>query len=61
VIATHSPIILAYPHSTMYMLTDDGIVETTYKETEHYTITKEFLNRPEKMLSYLLAENDEEC
>jgi predicted ATPase len=59
VIATHSPIILAYPHATMYMLTDDGIEETTYKETEHYIVTREFLNRPEKMLTYLLAEDEE--
>lgn len=58
VIATHSPIILSYPHSTIYMLTDDGIEETTYRETEHYMVTREFLNKPEKMLKYLLSEEE---
>lgn len=60
VIATHSPIILAYPNSTIYLLTENGIEQTTYKETEHYSVTREFLNRPEKMLDYLLDVNDQE-
>lgn len=60
VIATHSPIILAYPNAVIYMLTDDGIREVGYEETEHYAITKEFLNKPEKMLKYLLSDRDEE-
>lgn len=60
VIATHSPIILAYPHSVIYMLTDEGIREVSYQETEHYTVTREFLNKPEKMLRYLLSDRDSE-
>jgi predicted ATPase len=59
IIATHSPIILAYPDALIYMLTEDGIRETTYEETEHYTVTKEFLNHPEKMLRYLLDDDGE--
>lgn len=59
VIATHSPIILAYPHSIIYRLTEEGIEETTYQETEHYTVTREFLNKPEKMLKYLLIDDEE--
>ena len=31
-----------------------GICKTDYKNTEHYKITKSFLNNPEKMLEYLL-------
>ena len=59
IVATHSPIIMAYPNAMIYMLTDDGIRETTYEETEHYTVTKEFLNHPEKMLRYLLSGEEE--
>lgn len=56
VIATHSPILMAYPNALIYEFSDSGIHETLYKETEHYTITREFLNKPEKMLQYLFEE-----
>ncbi|MHC1685231.1 MAG: AAA family ATPase [Clostridiaceae bacterium] len=53
IIATHSPIIMAYPNATIYEL-KDGFTEISYKESEHYQITKEFLNHTEKMLNLLL-------
>jgi len=53
IIATHSPILLAYPRAEIYVLTEAGISLTPYKETEHYLITKSFLNNPERMLKYL--------
>lgn len=55
IIATHSPIIMSYPDSIIYELSD-GIKEVKYKDTEHYKITKAFLDRPEKMLEMLLFE-----
>lgn len=55
IIATHSPIIMSYPDSTIYEL-NDGVKEVKYKETEHYKITRAFLDKPEKMLEILLAE-----
>lgn len=57
IIATHSPILMAYPNALIYEFSEEGIHEIAYKETEHYTITKEFLNRPEKMLEILFEEN----
>lgn len=59
VIATHSPIIMAYPHATVYSLTHDGIRETHYKDTEHYRVAKDFLNRTDAMLSELLRDSTE--
>ncbi len=56
IIATHSPILMAYPDAEIFFLDDKGIKNIDYKETEHYLITKEFLNNPEKMLKYLLQE-----
>lgn len=53
IIATHSPILLAYPNSDIYVLNDNEITLTTYEATEHYTLTKQFLNNTEKMLNYL--------
>ena len=55
IIATHSPILMSYPEAEIFEFSKEyGICKTDYKNTEHYKITKSFLNNPEKMLSYLL-------
>lgn len=56
IIATHSPILLSFPGAEIYVLSEEGIELTPYQETEHYIITKEFLDHPEKMLELLLEE-----
>ena len=56
IIATHSPILMAYPGATIYELTEDGIRSVAYQETEHYQLTRRFLENPKKMLHYLLDE-----
>lgn len=56
IIATHSPILLAYPNADLYLLNENEIKLTAYKDTEHYAITKQFLNNTEKMLNYLFEE-----
>ena len=55
IIATHSPIIMAYPRATIYSFTEHGIEPIDYKSTEHYRITRDFLNRTDTMLSELLG------
>ncbi|MDD6395253.1 MAG: AAA family ATPase [Firmicutes bacterium] len=54
IIATHSPILMAFPNAQVIELTDDGICSVPYRQTEHYKLTKRFLDNPEKMLEYLL-------
>jgi len=54
IIATHSPIIMAYPNAQILALSHHGIEETTYLETEHFQIYKSFMNRHEQMLESLL-------
>jgi predicted ATPase len=56
VIATHSPIIMAYPESRIYLLDGEGIREIAYTDTEHYQITRGFLSNPQRSLSVLLGE-----
>ena len=56
VIATHSPILIAYPNAEIIVLSEDGAEVTPYKETEHYVLTRRFLENPETMLRYLLEE-----
>lgn len=54
IIATHSPILMAYPHAKIIQFTEDEVREVEWQETEHYFVTKEFLNAPERMLRTLL-------
>lgn len=53
IIATHSPILMAFPNALIYEITEDGIKKTNYKDTDHYQITRRFLENPERMLKYL--------
>lgn len=56
VIATHSPILLAYPGARIYQFSADGIEQVAYRDTEHYTVTRRFLNDPEGALEALFGE-----
>ncbi len=60
IIATHSPILMAYPNAMLYHLTAEGISETCYQDTEHYQLTKQFMENPEQMLYYLLNQKQDE-
>ncbi|OOM73409.1 AAA family ATPase [Clostridium sp. BL-8] len=53
IIATHSPILMAYPDADIFVIDDDGIRKTPYKKTDNYMITRRFLENPEKMIDYL--------
>jgi predicted ATPase len=55
IIATHSPILMAYPGALIYYLGPDGMVRTAYEETEHYVITRDFLSAPERYFKTLFA------
>ncbi|QHI72793.1 AAA family ATPase [Aminipila terrae] len=56
IIATHSPILMTFPRSTIYQFTESGIEMVDYKQTEHYQLSRSFLENPEKMLHYLLGD-----
>jgi predicted ATPase len=43
IIATHSPLLLAYPGATLFSLDEQGVASVAYEETEHYAVTREFL------------------
>jgi predicted ATPase len=58
-IATHSPILLAYPGARLYQFEVEGIRQVRYQATEHYLITKDFLNCPERMLKHLFSDEQE--
>ncbi|MBE9463765.1 AAA family ATPase [Dyadobacter subterraneus] len=55
IIATHSPILLAYPNAVIYQLDEDGIKQIAYEDTVQYQITKGFLNDHKRMMDLLLG------
>lgn len=58
IIATHSPLLLAYPHALIYQCDEEGLRAVRYEETDAYRITKAFLRGPEKMIEDLLADDE---
>ena len=56
IIATHSPIVMAYPGADILVLHADDIRRTPYEQTEHYQLTRQFLENPERMLRHLCDE-----
>lgn len=56
IIATHSPILMAYPQARIYELGEQGIHAVEYRQTQHYQLTRRFLENPDKMLRYLLED-----
>lgn len=57
-IATHSPILLAYPGATIFDMDGETIQPTSYQETKHYLITRDFLNSPERFFKHLLRDEE---
>lgn len=60
IVATHSPILLAYPHATIYRFDEDGIASCAYDDLEHVHVTRDFLNNPARYLRHLLREHEDE-
>ncbi len=59
-ISTHSPIILSYPGAVLFSLDGDAIRTIAYRETEHYRVTRDFLDSPERFFKHLFGEEGDE-
>jgi predicted ATPase len=60
VIATHSPILMAYPMATIYHLKPEGEIDTiAYEDTEHYRITRDFLIDRDAFLRELFDDSED--
>lgn len=53
IIATHSPILMTFPGAEILEFSKEGIRSVDYRDTEHYQITRRFLENPDRMLRYL--------
>ena len=56
IIATHSPILLAFPGATIYSFDRTPVEEVAYDELEHVVLTREFLAAPARYLRHLDGE-----
>jgi predicted ATPase len=54
IISTHSPILMTFPDADILQIEEEEIKRVTFRETEHYQLTKRFIENPERMLKYLL-------
>jgi predicted ATPase len=54
IIATHSPILMAYPDASIYQINGNGLARVEYKQTEHFLTSKAFLNNPDRLIADLL-------
>lgn len=58
IIATHSPILLAYPDAAIFRFSEDGVERVGYEETDVYRVTRGFLENRESTLATLFARDD---
>jgi len=56
IISTHSPILMTFPDADVVEITEEGIRSVDYRDTEHFVVTKRFMDVPEKMVERLLGE-----
>lgn len=59
VIATHSPILLSYPHAKIIQFDASGVSEVSYEDTEHFAVTRDFLNNYPRRIEQLLCDDAE--
>lgn len=60
IIATHSPILMAFPGATIYSLGENGAEKVALKDTAHWQLTERFIRNPEGMLEMLLKDEEED-
>ena len=59
IIATHSPMIMSYPDAWIYEFSQDGIERIAFEDTEHFNVTKTFLDNPSRMHRHLFPDVDQ--
>lgn len=55
IIATHSPLLMMYPHALLYSCTEAGLRLSGAEETLHYQVMRDFFQDPHKLMRATLA------
>jgi predicted ATPase len=56
IMATHSPVLMAYPNATLLRLTKYGLEPTTVEQTDHYKALREFFDDPRGFVEAAIGE-----
>ena len=56
IIATHSPILMAFPEAWIYFIDDAGPLRTAWEDVEHVDLMRRFLEHPDRFLDLLLGD-----
>jgi predicted ATPase len=56
IMATHSPMLMAYPNATLLRLGKYGLEPTTVEQTDHYRAMREFFEDPRGFVEAAIAE-----
>lgn len=59
IVATHSPMLLCLPGARVLSFDDGHVTPTTYQETEHFQLTRGFLNNPDAYFRHLFADSED--
>ena len=59
IVATHSPILLTLPGATVLSIEDGRLGEVSYRDTEHFQLTRDFLNAPERYHQHLFRDQSD--
>jgi predicted ATPase len=54
--ATHSPVLMAYPNATLLQFTKNGLEPTTVEQTDHYKAMREFFADPKGFVETAIEE-----
>ena len=56
IMATHSPILMAYPNATLLRLTKYGLEPVNLRDTDHYRLMREFCDDPKGFVEAVITE-----
>jgi predicted ATPase len=56
IMATHSPVLMAYPNATLLQFTKNGLEPTTVEQTDHYKAMREFFADPKGFVETAIEE-----
>lgn len=56
IMATHSPMLMAYPQARLLRLSKYGLEQVTVRETDHYKVMREFYEDPEGFVQAAIEE-----
>jgi predicted ATPase len=56
IMATHAPMLMAYPGATLLRLTKYGLEQVTVKQTDHYRVMREFCDDPKGFVEAVMEE-----